>query len=87
MLRKGEKIMIKVTVNLNEICKLKTFVDEISKFDADFDAVRERYVIDAKSIMGMMSLNLSKPVDVIVHFKSDDECEIEAIKEILYRYQ
>ena len=79
--------MVKVTVNLNEICKLKTFVDEISKFDADFDAVHDRYVIDAKSIMGMMSLNLSKPVDIIVHPKTDDESEIEKILEILKRFQ
>ena len=79
--------MVKVTVILNEIDKLKDFVNEVSKFDMDFDAVRGRYVIDAKSIMGMMSLDLSKPVNVIVRSKTDDESEIEKILEILKRFQ
>ena len=79
--------MVKVTVILNEVDKLKDFVNEVSKFDTDFDAVRDRYVIDAKSIMGMMSLNLSKPVDIIVHPKTDDESEIERILEILKKFQ
>lgn len=79
--------MVKVTVILNEVDKLKDFVNEVSKFDMDFDAVRGRYVIDAKSIMGMMSLDLSKPVDVIVRSKTDDESEIEKILEILKRFQ
>lgn len=78
--------MIKVTVNLNAIDSLKYFVNDVSKFDADFDAVRERYVIDAKSIMGMMSLDLSKSVDIVVHPKTDDENEITKILEVLNKY-
>ena len=40
---------------------------EISKFDCDFDLVSGRYVIDAKSIMGIFSLDLSKPIDLNIH--------------------
>ena len=40
-------------ISLNSIDKVKAFVNEISKFDCDFDLVSGRYVIDAKSIMGI----------------------------------
>ena len=46
-------------ISLNSIDKVKAFVNEISKFDCDFDLVSGRYVIDAKSIMGIFSLDLS----------------------------
>ena len=48
-----------VKISLNSIDKVKAFVNEISKFDCDFDLVSGRYVIDAKSIMGIFSLDLS----------------------------
>lgn len=50
-----------VTINLGSIDKVKSFVNDITKFDSDFDLVSGRYVIDAKSIMGIFSLDLSKP--------------------------
>ncbi|GMQ56749.1 hypothetical protein AN1V17_11430 [Vallitalea sediminicola] len=59
-----------VKVTLNSIDKVKNFVNAISKFDSDFDLVSGRYVIDAKSIMGIFSLDLSKPIELTVH---DDE--------------
>ena len=51
-------------ISLNSIDKVKAFVNEISKFDCDFDLVSGRYVIDAKSIMGIFSLDLSKPINL-----------------------
>ena len=51
-------------ISLNSIDKVKAFVNEISKFDCDFDLVSGRYVIDAKSIMGIFSVDLSKAVDL-----------------------
>ncbi|MDD3339734.1 MAG: HPr family phosphocarrier protein [Lachnospiraceae bacterium] len=56
-----------VQISLNSIDKVKSFVNEINKFDFDFDLVSGRYVIDAKSIMGIFSLDLSKPIDLNVH--------------------
>lgn len=56
-----------VKISLNSIDKVKAFVNEITKFDTDFDLVSGRYVIDAKSIMGIFSLDLSKPIDLNVH--------------------
>ena len=65
-----------VQISLNSIDKVKSFVNDISKFDFDFDLVSGRYVIDAKSIMGIFSLDLSKPL--ILNADTDDE---ELIKE------
>ncbi len=56
-----------VQISLNSIEKVKSFVNDISKFDNDFDLVSGRYVIDAKSIMGIFSLDLSKSIDLNVH--------------------
>jgi Phosphotransferase system, HPr-related proteins len=64
-----------IQVSLNSIDKVKSFVNDITKFDSDFDLVSGRYVIDAKSIMGIFSLDLSKPIDLTIH-SSDDIHEI-----------
>ena len=53
-----------VKISLNSIDKVKSFVNDLTKFDTDFDLVSGRYVIDAKSIMGIFSLDLSKPIDL-----------------------
>ncbi len=45
-----------VKISLNSIDKVKAFVNEVTKYDAEFDLVSGRYVIDAKSIMGIFSL-------------------------------
>jgi len=62
-----------VQISLNSIEKVKSFVNDITKFDMDFDLVSGRYVIDAKSIMGIFSLDLSKPIDSNIH--ADDNIE------------
>ena len=56
-----------VRISLNSIDKVKAFVNEVTKFNTDFDLVSGRYVIDAKSIMGIFSLDLSKPIDLNIH--------------------
>ena len=56
-----------VKISLNSIDKVKAFVNEVTKYDAEFDLVSGRYVIDAKSIMGIFSLDISKPIDLNIH--------------------
>ncbi len=73
-----------IQISLNSIDKVKSFVGAISKFDNDFDLVSGRYVIDAKSIMGIFSLDLSKPIDLNIHA---DDTELEAILVALKEYQ
>lgn len=61
-----------VMISLNSIDKVKSFVNEITKYDFDFDLVSGRYVIDAKSIMGIFSLDLSGPLQVQIEDWSKD---------------
>lgn len=68
-----------VQISLNSIDKVKAFVNAITKFDNDFDLVSGRYVIDAKSIMGIFSLDLSKPIDLTIHATNDVDTIMEAI--------
>lgn len=63
--------MTTVRISLNSIDKVKSFVNQLTKFDSDFDLVSGRYVIDAKSIMGIFSLDLSKPIDLNIHAEKD----------------
>ena len=69
-----------VQISLNSIDKVKSFVNEITKYDNDFDLVSGRYVIDAKSIMGIFSLDLSKPIDLNIHSESDLDTILETLK-------
>jgi phosphotransferase system HPr-like phosphotransfer protein len=57
-------------------------VNDITKFENDFDLVSGRYVIDAKSIMGIFSLDLSKPIDLNIHAEEN----MDEIMEILSSY-
>ena len=68
-----------VKVSLNSIDKVKTFVNDINRFYFDFDLVSGRYVIDAKSIMGIFSLDLSKPIDLNIHADSEKLEEVLAM--------
>ena len=69
-----------VKISLNSIDKVKAFVNDITKFDYDFDLVSGRYVIDAKSIMGIFSLDLSKPIDLNIHAEENVEAVLDVIK-------
>ena len=69
-----------VTINLGSIDKVKSFVNDITKFGSDFDLVSGRYVIDAKSIMGIFSLDLSKPINLNIHGDEDNAEIMEVIK-------
>lgn len=71
-----------VQISLNSINKVKSFVNDITKFDCDFDLVSGRYVIDAKSIMGIFSLDLSKPIELNIHASESETEEILKVLEI-----
>ena len=74
-----------VTVSLNSIDKVKNFVNKVTKHDLDLDLVSGRYVIDAKSIMGIFSLDLSKNIQLDIHGDNEDEVNklIDDIKEYI----
>lgn len=72
-----------VQISLNSIDKVKSFVNDITKFNNDFDLVSGRYVIDAKSIMGIFSLDLSKPIDLNIHA---DGAALDNVMQIISKY-
>ena len=69
-----------VQISLNSIDKVKSFVNTITKYDNDFDLVSGRYVIDAKSIMGIFSLDLSKPIDLNIHAEEGVDEVLKVLK-------
>ena len=75
--------MTTVSISLNSIEKVKSFVNEIAAFENDFDLISGRYLIDAKSIMGIFSLDLSQPIALNIHA---DESELPVILESLKPY-
>ncbi|MBQ6795856.1 MAG: HPr family phosphocarrier protein [Clostridia bacterium] len=62
-------------VMLSSIVDVKNFVNLISEFDFEVDMVSGRYVVDAKSLMCIFSLDLSKPI--IMRVYSEDTTELE----------
>lgn len=56
---------------LKTINDVKDFVNIVNKYDFEVDLTSGRYVVDAKSIMGIFSLDLTKPIKVDVH---TDDC-------------
>lgn len=73
--------MADISIMLSSINDVKNFVNTVSRYDCDVDLVSGRYIVDAKSIMGIFSLDLTKPITVQIQDGSDSEkllTEIEA---------
>ena len=61
------------TVVLSSINDVKDFVNIVTKYDFEIDLTSGRYVVDAKSIMGIFSLDLTKPIKVEAHSADCDK--------------
>lgn len=72
----------KINLTYND---LKEFVRTTSSFESDIDIVKGRYVIDAKSLMGILSLDFSKNISIVIH--SEDEDEIARFNETMKKFQ
>lgn len=76
--------MKSITISLNSIEKVKEFVNLINAFDGDFDLVSDRYVVDAKSIMGIFSLDISNSLRLDIHENVPDADKVvEALKDFM----
>ena len=64
--------MKSVQISLKMASSVKDFVNVVSKYPYEIDLRSGRFLIDAKSLLGIFSLDLSKPVTMEVH---DDNCE------------
>ena len=69
--------MLDTYVSLGTIESVKNFVTKITEFEEDFDLIQGKYVIDAKSVLGIFSIDLSKPVLLRINAEGD---RLEQIK-------
>ena len=64
--------MVKVKILINSIDRAKQFTRIVSKLDAEMDIICGRYVINAKSIVGIFTIDLSQPVELRIHKDGED---------------
>ena len=75
--------MKEIKIRLANVQDIREFVNIVILADYEVDLVQGRYVIDAKSIMGIFSLDLSKPIDLNIHAEDDATEVMEVIKNYL----
>lgn len=75
--------MKSIYITLNSIEKVKQFVNTINTYDSEFDLSSGRYIIDAKSIMGIFSLDLSNALRLDIYNDSCTDSVAEALKEFI----
>lgn len=68
--KKEKSIMQEAMIRLSTVQDIRAFVEAVTMTDVEVDLSSHRYVVDAKSIMGIYSLDLLNPIKMIVH--SDD---------------
>ncbi len=64
-------------IMLSSINDVKNFVNIVNKYDFDIDLISDRYVVDAKSIMGIFSLDLTKAIVIEAHTEDPESFESE----------
>ena len=74
--------MQQVNVKFNSVNQIRQFVDIIDKFDLSFDLGEGRRTVDAKSILGVMALDLTRPLQL--RYDSDDEEIREKLTPFIY---
>ena len=75
--------MVRRKVKLEEISEIQEFNRICFQFDCDMDLVGGKYYVDAKSIMGIFSLDLSKPIDLNIHA---DGAALDNVMQIISKY-
>ena len=64
-----------MSIRLTEINQVRKFVELTSKCEFDVDLVSDRYTVDAKSLLGIYSLNLSNPLQVVMYGDNTEDFE------------
>lgn len=76
--------MTEYHISLPDVESVKCFVNAVTRFDCDIDIVSDRYVVDAKSIMGIFSLDLSRPL--LLKINSSNTDDVEAIRDAISEF-
>ena len=74
---------VQISFDTDTLAKVISFVNEVTKFDNEFDLVSGRYVVDAKSIMGIFSLDLTKPITLNIHTDENVDKILDTLKDYL----
>jgi len=69
--------MRSVYVTFTKVMDVKRFVEKISHFDGQFDLIDGMYIVDAKSLMGILAMDLTKPIQLRID--GDDGDVVNAI--------
>ena len=72
--------MKSVTLKLSQAEEIKEFVNTVNSYAYEMDLRAGRHVVDAKSILGIFSLDLSKPSELNIHAEEQADAVIEALK-------
>ncbi len=73
--RKVDKYMKIVKIRLTQVDQVREFVELTSNCNYDVDLVSDRYTVDAKSLLGIYSLDLSNPLQVVIYGDDSEEYE------------
>ena len=65
--------MKKISITLNSIADIRNFVNQVSLLDYEVDLEQGRYIVDAKSIMGIFALDTLSPITLVAHSDNTDE--------------
>jgi len=77
--------MTHATVLLDSIDKVRDFVDTLTKFKSGVDMVKGSGTLDARSIMGLFSFDLSKPHEIIIHDEGETDSILKAISQYIVK--
>ena len=72
------------TIKLNTIKDINNFVGEMLDFESDIDAIRGRYVLNAKSVIGLFTLDLSMPLNIKINAINEEE--LIRFNEVIVKY-
>lgn len=75
----GAIIMKSIQISLQMATQVKKFVSLVQDYSFEIDLRSDRYVVDAKSILGIFSLDLSKPINVEIHASEKQAAECDKL--------
>lgn len=75
--------MEKVKVSLPDVEAVKDFTNIILDYKGDFDLRQGHYAVDGKSLNGVLSMDLSQPMDFVIHYDGDEQEIIKAVEKYI----
>ena len=75
----------KIKIKISTVSEINNFLIATQSFESDIDLVYGRYIIDAKSTLGIHSLDLSKPIEVAII--SENEEEIKRFNKVMNAFK